>query len=202
VGFIQAKLPLLNLDVDTYADDLLALFDHLDLRDACMVGHSTGGGEVARFLGRHGTSRVRKAVLLSAICPLMLQTETNPLGTPMKAFNGLRDGVRTDRSQFFLDVPTGPFFGFNRDFAKISQGMIWGWWQQGMMCGYKNAYECIRVFSETDTSEDLMRIDIPVLIIHGLVATCSLINAVADFSPVMMIKSSRLAPALMKPSSY
>jgi non-heme chloroperoxidase len=172
-------LSLLTSDIDTYADDLLALFEHLDLKDACMVGHSTGGGEVARFLGRHGTSRVRKAVLISAICPLMLQTDANPQGTPMSAFDGLRNGMKMDRSQFFLDVPTGPFFGFNRDFAKISQGMIWAWWQQGMMCGYKNAYDCIAVFSETDTSEDLRKIDIPVLVIHGYVDTSYLVTLFA-----------------------
>jgi non-heme chloroperoxidase len=152
---------------DTYADDLYALFEHLDLKDVCMVGHSTGGGEVARFLGRHGTDRVRKAVLVSAICPLMLQNDTNPKGLPKSVFDGFKAAMEKDRAQWFIDIPTGPFFGFNREGAKVSQGMIWAWWQQGMTTGFKGAHDCITVFSETDMREDLKKIDIPVLVIHG-----------------------------------
>ncbi|KAJ9607168.1 hypothetical protein H2200_008240 [Cladophialophora chaetospira] len=147
-GHGRSSQPWEGKNMDTYADDLLALFEHLEIKDACMVGHSTGGGEVARFLGRHGTSRVRKAVLVSAIPPLMLKTDTNPLGTPMSTFDDCRAGMVADRAQFFVDVPTGPFFGFNRE-------------------GAKNAYDCVTVFSETDLREDLRKIDISVLIIQG-----------------------------------
>lgn len=132
-----------------------------------MVGHSTGGGEVIRFLGRHGTSRVSKAVIVSAIPPVMVLKESNPKGLPIEVFDGFRTAMLQDRAQFFLDVPTGPFFGFNRPGAKMSQGLIQSWWQQGMLCGFKGAYDCIKAFSETDLTEDLKKIDIPVLILHG-----------------------------------
>src|ERR1700709_865523 len=145
--------------MDTYADDLLVVFEHLDLKDVMLVGHSTGGGEVIRFLGRHGTSRVSKAVIVDAIPPVMVKKESNPGGLPMEVFDGFRAAMRKDRAQFFLDVPTGPFFGFNRPGANVSQGLIQSWWQQGMMCGFKNAYDCITVFSETDLTEDLKKID-------------------------------------------
>lgn len=154
-------------NMDTYADDLLELFEHLDLKDVMMVGHSTGGGEVARFIGKHGTKRVSKAVLVSAVPPLMVKTDKNPNGTPLEVFDSFRAAMVKNRAQFFLDVPTGPFFGFNRPGAKTSQGLIWSWWQQGMMCGFKNAFDCIKAFSETDLSEDLKKIDVPVLLLHG-----------------------------------
>ena len=140
------------------------LLDHLDVKDATMVGFSTGGGEVARYIGRHGTKRVKKAVLVSAIPPLMLKTAANPLGTPIEVFDGLRKAFLENRSQFFIDIPSGPFYGFNRPGAKPSQGLIDFWWLQGMMGGHKDTYECIKVFSETDLTEDLKKFDMPTLI--------------------------------------
>jgi non-heme chloroperoxidase len=153
-------------DMDTYADDLAALFEKLDLKDAIMVGHSTGGGEVARYLGRHGTKRVAKAALISAITPLMLKTPKNPLGTPVEVFDGLRAALAANRPQFYIDI-TLPFYGYNRPGAKISEGIRQHWWLQGMVGSVKAHYDCIRVFSETDTTEDLKKIDIPVLVIHS-----------------------------------
>ncbi|KAK5445102.1 hypothetical protein LTS15_010193 [Exophiala xenobiotica] len=153
--------------MDTYSDDLLAVIEHLDLKDIMMVGHSTGGGEVARFIGRHGTSRVSKAVLVSAVAPLMLKTDSNPEGLPIDVFDGFRTAMEKDRAQFFIDVPSGPFFGFNRPGAKVSQGLIWSWWQQGMMCSFIGAYDCMKAFSEIDFHEDLKKADIPVLVLHG-----------------------------------
>ena len=153
-------------EMDTYADDLHALFETLDLNHAIMVGHSTGGGEVARFLGRHGTARVSKAVLLGAVPPLMLKTESNPGGLPVEAFDQLRASFTADRSQFYKDL-TMPFYGFNRPGAKISEGIREHWWLQGMLGGVKAHYDCIKAFSETDFTEDLKRIDIPVLVAHG-----------------------------------
>jgi non-heme chloroperoxidase len=153
-------------DMDTYADDLAALFEKLDLKDAIMVGHSTGGGEVARYLGRHGTKRVAKAALISAITPLMLKTEKNPLGAPISVFDGLRAALATNRPQFYKDI-TMPFYGYNRPSAKISEGIREHWWLQGMVGSVKAHYDCIRVFSETDTTEDLKKIDIPVLVMHS-----------------------------------
>jgi non-heme chloroperoxidase len=153
-------------DMDTYADDLAELFEKLDLKDAILVGHSTGGGEVARYLGRHGSKRVAKAALISAITPLMLKTEKNPLGTPVEVFNGLRAALAANRPQFYKDI-TMPFYGYNRPGAKISEGIREHWWLQGMVGSIKGHYECIRVFSETDTTEDLKRIDIPVLVLHS-----------------------------------
>jgi non-heme chloroperoxidase len=153
-------------DMDTYADDLAALFEKLDLKDALLVGHSTGGGEVARYLGRHGTKRVAKAALISAITPLMLKTPKNPLGSPVEVFDGLRAALAANRPQFYIDI-TLPFYGYNRPGAKISEGIRQHWWLQGMVGSVKAHYECIRVFSETDTTEDLKKIDIPVLVIHS-----------------------------------
>lgn len=153
-------------DLDTYADDLAALTKALDLKDAVHIGHSTGGGEVARYIGRHGTGRVAKAVLISAIPPLMLKTPANPLGLPIEVFDGLRAGVHADRSQFFKDLSM-PFYGYNRPGAKVSEGVRESFWLQGMLCGYPAAYECIRAFSETDTTEDLKKFDVPTLILHG-----------------------------------
>jgi non-heme chloroperoxidase len=148
-------------DMDTYADDLAELVHALDLHDVIHVGHSTGGGEVARYIGRHGTSRVAKAVLIGAIPPLMLKTDKNPAGLPIEVFDGIRAGVRNDRSQFFRDLPT-PFYG-----ANVSQGLRDSFWLQGMMGGFKGIYDCIGVFSETDLTEDLRKFDIPTLFIHG-----------------------------------
>jgi non-heme chloroperoxidase len=153
-------------EMNTYADDLLALVEALDLRKAIHIGHSTGGGEVARYLGRHGTARAAKAVLIGAVPPLMLKTAANPGGLPIETFDGIRAGVLADRSQFFMDL-TMPFYGFNRPGAKVSQGVRDSFWMQGMLAGYKNALDCIKAFSETDFTEDLKKIDIPTLIMHG-----------------------------------
>jgi non-heme chloroperoxidase len=166
-GHGRSSQPWHGNDMDTYADDLHQLFEHLDLKDAMMVGHSTGGGEVARFVGRYGTSRVSKAVLVSAVPPLVVKTDANPTGLPIEVFDGFRAAMLKDRAQFFYDVPTGPFFGYNREGAKASQGLIQSWWSQGMMCGFKGAYDCIKAFSETDFTEDLKKMDIPVLVLHG-----------------------------------
>jgi len=153
-------------DMDTYADDLAVVFETLDLKDALMVGHSTGGGEVARYLGRHGTQRVAKAVLMGAVPPLMLKTEKNPGGLPVEVFDGFRSALAANRSQMFKDT-TIPFYGYNRPGAKISQGIQEHWWLQGMTGSIKAHYDCIKAFSETDFTEDLKKIDIPVLVLHG-----------------------------------
>jgi non-heme chloroperoxidase len=153
-------------DMDTYADDLAGLIDMLDLRDIVLVGHSTGGGEVARYIGRHGTGRVAKVVLLGAVPPLMLQTAANPGGLPLAAFDKIRAGVRTNRSQFFQDLAI-PFYGYNREGAKLSQGVIDAFWHQGMQGGIKGELDCIKQFSETDFTEDLREFDVPTLIVHG-----------------------------------
>ena len=152
--------------MDTYADDLAKLVEKLDLRNVIHVGHSTGGGEVARYIGRHGTMRVAKAVLISAIPPLMLKTPANPGGLPIEVFDQLRKGVQEDRSQFFKDLSM-PFYGFNRANARISQGVRDAFWLQGMRAGMPASYFCIKAFSETDLTEDLKRFDIPTLIMHG-----------------------------------
>ncbi|MFJ9608504.1 alpha/beta fold hydrolase [Kitasatospora sp. NPDC101176] len=152
--------------MDQYADDLAELLARLDLTDVVLVGHSTGGGEVARYLGRHGSSRVRKAVLLGAVPPLMLKTEDNPEGTPIEAFDGIRAGVAADRSQFFHDLSEA-FYGFNRPAAAVSDGKRREFWLQGMQAGLKGALDCIEAFSETDFTDDLKQIDIPVLVAHG-----------------------------------
>ena len=154
-------------DMDTYADDLAALFEELDLRDAVMVGHSTGGGEVARYIGRHGTGRVAGAVLVSAVPPLLLKSSQNPEGIPKEVFDGLRTALLENRSQFNTDFASGPFFGFNRPGAQRSQATIDSFWLQAMLGGHNNTYECITAFSETNFTEDLKRFDVPTLIIHG-----------------------------------
>jgi non-heme chloroperoxidase len=153
-------------EMDTYSDDLATLFEALDLKNAIMVGHSTGGGEVARYLGRHGTKRVAKAALIGAVPPLMLKTDANPGGLPVSVFDEIRAGVAGDRSQFYKDL-TLPFYGYNRPGAKISEGVRERWWLQGMLGGVKPHYDCVKAFSETDFTEDLKKIDIPVLVMHG-----------------------------------
>jgi len=166
-GHGRSSQPWDGNDMDTYADDLAELLDHLDIKGATMIGHSTGGGEVARYIGRHGTGRVAKAVLMGAVPPIMLKTAANPGGLPIEVFDGFRTAYLADRAQFFLDVASGPFFGFNRPGARVSEGMIRSWWLQGMMSGHKNAYDCIKAFSETDFTQDLKKFDVPTLIIHG-----------------------------------
>jgi non-heme chloroperoxidase len=153
-------------DMDTYADDLAALVAALDLKDAIHVGHSTGGGEVARYIARHGSMRVAKAVLVSAIPPLMLKTDANPGGLPIEVFDQIRAGILADRSQYFKDL-SAPFYGVNRPGSKVSQGLRDFFWLQSMLCGIKAAYDCVRVFSETDQTDDLRKIDVPTLILHG-----------------------------------
>ena len=153
-------------DMDTYADDLAALTEKLDLRNAIHVGHSTGGGEVARYIGRQGTNRVAVAVLISSVPPLMVKTDKNPAGAPIAVFDGLRSELAKNRAQFYKDI-TLPFYGYNRPGAKISEGIREHWWLQGMMGGMKAHYDCIKAFSETDFTEDLKRFDVPTLILHG-----------------------------------
>lgn len=166
-GHGRSDQPWNGNDLDTYADDLAELTTALDLRDAIHVGHSTGGGEVARYIARHGTKRVSKAVLISAIPPLMVKTPSNPGGLPIEVFDKLREGVRTDRSQFFKDL-SAPFYGANRPGATVSQGLRDSFWLQAMMCGMPGAYFCIKAFSETDQTEDLKKFgDLPTLLIHG-----------------------------------
>ncbi len=166
-GHGRSSQPWQGNDMDTYADDLAQLIELLDLKGASLFGFSTGGGEVARYIGRHGTSRVKKVGLIAAVTPLMLKTAANPNGTPMEVFDGIRAGSIADRSQLYKNIAGGPFFGFNRKGAKVSQGMIDSFWMQGMMAGHKNTYDCIKAFSETDLTEDLKKIDVPTLIVHG-----------------------------------
>ncbi|WP_424630629.1 alpha/beta fold hydrolase [Bradyrhizobium sp. SYSU BS000235] len=154
-------------DMDHYAADVAAMTEHLDLRNAIHVGHSTGGGEAARYVARHGKGRVAKLVLISAVPPLMLKTAANPGGLPIEAFDGLRGELASNRSQFYFDFASGPFFGFNRPGGKSSQAVIWNWWRQGMMGGAKAHYECIKAFSQTDFTEDLKSIAVPTLVLHG-----------------------------------
>ena len=165
-GHGRSSQPWNGNEMDTYANDLAALTEALDLRDAIHVGHSTGGGEVARYIGNHGTKRVAKAVLIGAVPPLMLKTPANPGGLPMEVFDQIRAGVQADRSQFFKDLAV-PFYGANRPGAKVSQGLRDSFWLQGMMAGHKAVYDCIKAFSETDFTEDLRKIDVPTLILHG-----------------------------------
>ncbi len=153
-------------DMDTYADDLAELVAALDLRDAIHIGHSTGGGEVTRYIGRHGTKRVAKAVLISAVPPLMLKTDSNPGGLPLAVFDQLRAGVLADRSQLFKDL-SAPFYGANRTGSQVSQGLRDSFWMQGMLAGHKAVFDCIKAFSETDLTEDLKKFDVPALILHG-----------------------------------
>lgn len=154
-------------DMDTYAADVAELARALDLRNAIHIGHSTGGGEVARYVARAEAGRVAKAVLISAVPPVMVKSDANPDGVPMEVFDGIRAGVLNNRAQFFLDLPSGPFYGFNREGAKVSQGLINNWWRQGMSGGAKAHYDCVKVFSETDFTEDLKAIGVPVLVLHG-----------------------------------
>jgi non-heme chloroperoxidase len=162
----RSSQPWTGHELDTYADDLAQLIEQLDLRQVVLVGHSTGGGEVTRYLGRHGSARVAKVVLLGAITPLMLKTEANPNGTPIEAFDAIRGGVSGDRSQFYRDL-SEPFYGANRPGAQVSQGIRDAFWLWSMQVGLKGAYDCIKAFSETDLTQDLQRIDVPTLIVHG-----------------------------------
>ena len=165
-GHGRSSQPWAGNEMDTYADDLAALVGALDLKGAVHVGHSTGGGEVARYLGRHGTKRAAKAVLIGAVPPIMLKTAANPGGLPMEVFDQIRAGVLADRSQFFKDL-SAPFYGANRPGAKVSQGLRDSFWLQGMLAGFKGVFDCIKAFSETDFTEDLGKIDVPTLILHG-----------------------------------
>ena len=154
-------------EMDTYAADVAALAKHLDLKEAVHVGHSTGGGEVARYVAKHGKGRVAKAVLIGAVPPIMLKTAANPGGLPLEVFDGFRAALAANRAQFYRDVPSGPFYGFNRPGAKVSEGVIANWWRQGMAGGIKAHYDCIKAFSETDFTDDLKQIDVPTLVMHG-----------------------------------
>jgi non-heme chloroperoxidase len=165
-GHGRSSQPWQGNDMDTYADDLAVLTEKLDLKKAIHVGHSTGGGEVARYIGRHGTKRVAKAVLIGAVPPTMLKTASNPGGLPMEVFDQIRSGVMADRSQFWKDL-TMPFYGYNRPGAKISEGVRESFWLQGMMAGFPASYFCIKAFSETDMTEDLKKFDVPTLVLHG-----------------------------------
>ena len=165
-GHGRSSQPSSGNDMDGYADDLAAVIEALDLKEATLVGHSTGGGEVARYIGRHGTKRVAKAVLVAAVPPIMLKTVANPEGLPMEVFDGLRSGVTKDRSQFYKDL-AGPFYGANRPGAKVSQGLLDQFWLWSMQSGLRNAYECIKAFSETDFTGDLAKFDVPTLVMHG-----------------------------------
>ena len=165
-GHGRSGQPWNGNDMDTYADDLAELMNELDLQDVILIGHSTGGGEVARTIGRHGTSRIAKAVLMGSVTPLMLKTKTNPEGVPIEKFDEIRAGIANDRSQFYKDL-TIPFYGANRKDSKVTQGSRDAFWLQGMLGGLRNELECIKAFSETDFNEDLKKFDIPTLIIHG-----------------------------------
>jgi non-heme chloroperoxidase len=166
-GHGRSSQPWNGNDMDTYADDLAELIEKLDLNNAVLIGFSAGGGEVARYIGRHGTKRLAKAALISAVPPLMLKTAANPGGMPIEKFDEIRKGTSADRSQLYRDIASGPFFGANRPGAKVSQGMMDTFWHQGVMAGHKNTFDCIKAFSETDFTEDLKKFDVPTLIIHG-----------------------------------
>ena len=166
-GHGRSSQPWNGNEMDTYADDLAELIETLDLKDAVLIGFSAGGGEVARYIGRHGTKRVAKAALISAVPPLMLKTAANPGGLPIEVFDEIRLGSLADRSQLYKDLASGPFFGANRPGAKVSQGMIDSFWLQGMQASHKSTFDCIKAFSETDFSEDLKKFDLPTLIVHG-----------------------------------
>ena len=165
-GHGRSSQPSSGNEMDTYADDLATLIETLDLRDVTLVGHSTGGGEVARYIGRHGTARVAKAVLIAAVPPIMLKTAANPEGLPIEVFDGIRAGLARDRSQFYKDLAI-QFYGANRPGAKVSQGLLDQFWTWSMQSGLLNAYECVKAFSETDFTEDLKRFDVPTLVLHG-----------------------------------
>lgn len=166
-GHGRSSQPWEGNDMDHYADDLAAVLEALDLKDATLVGFSTGGGEVARYIGRHGTARVKKAVLVASVPPLMLKTDSNPNGVPLEVFDGLRQASLDNRSQLYLDIASGPFFGYNRSGSTPSQGLIQSFWVQGMQAGHKNTYDSIAAFSATDFREDLQKFDVPTLVIHG-----------------------------------
>jgi non-heme chloroperoxidase len=166
-GHGRSSQPWSGNEMDTYADDLSALIEMLDLKGAVLIGFSAGGGELARYIGRHGTQRISKAALIASVPPLMLKTADNPDGLPIEVFDQIRNSSLTDRSQLYKDFASGPFFGANREGAKVSQGMIDSFWLQGMQAGHKNTFDCIKAFSETDFTEDLKRFDIPTLILHG-----------------------------------
>jgi non-heme chloroperoxidase len=166
-GHGRSSQPWEGNDMDHYADDLSAVIKALNVKDVTLIGFSTGGGEVARYIGRHGTGLVKKAALISAVPPIMVKTEWNPNGVPMSVFDGIREGSIKDRSQLYLDIASGPFFGFNRPGAKPSQGMIQSFWRQGMVAGAKNTYDSIAAFSATDFREDLAKFDVPTLVVHG-----------------------------------
>ncbi|MHB0953796.1 MAG: alpha/beta fold hydrolase [Allorhizobium sp.] len=174
-------------DMDHYSADVAAVTEHLDLRNAIHVGHSTGGGESAAYVARHGKGRVAKLVMVGAVPPIMLKTEANPGGLPIEVFDGFRSALAANRSQFYLDVASGPFYGFNRSSAQVSQGAIQNWWRQGMMGGAKAHYDGIKAFSETDFTEDLKKIDVPTLVMHG-----------DDDQIVPIDDSARLAVKLLK----
>lgn len=197
-GHGRSSQPWGGNEMNTYADDLAQLIEHLDLKDAVLVGFSTGGGEVARYIGRHGVSRVAKAALISAVPPLMLKTEKNPGGLPKDVFDEIRKNSLENRSQFYLDLASGPFFGFNRSGAKPSQGLINSFWAQGMMSGHKNAYDCIQAFSETDFTEDLKKMTIPTLVVHGdddqIVPIDAAGRASAKILPNSILKEYKGAP--------
>jgi len=165
-GHGRSSQPWVGNDMNTYADDLAKLLDTLDLKDAVLVGHSTGGGEVTRYIGRHGSWRITKMVLVGAVTPLMLKSEANSGGLPISVFDEIRTGVMSDRSQYYMDLSV-PFFGFNRWGSKVSQGLRDGFWRQAMQVGLKGAFDCIKAFSETDFTEDLKKIDVPTLMMHG-----------------------------------
>lgn len=174
-------------DMDTYAADVAALARHLDLRNAVHIGHSTGGGEVARYVAQHGKDRVAKAVLIGAVPPVMMQSQKNPGGLPLEVFDGFRAALVANRAQFFRDIPAGPFYGYNRPGVQASQGVIDNWWRQGMMGGAKPHYDCIKAFSETDFTEDLKAIEVPTLVLHG-----------EDDQIVPIANSAQLAAPLLK----
>ncbi|MBM0108328.1 alpha/beta hydrolase [Steroidobacter sp. S1-65] len=190
-GHGRSSQPWNGNEMDTYADDLSTVIETLDLHHAVLVGFSTGGGEVARYIGRHGTKRVSKAALISAVPPLMLKTAANPGGLPIEVFDGLRQQSIANRSQLYLDLASGPFFGFNRPGAKVSQGLIQSFWAQGMQGGHKNTYDSIAAFSATDFTEDLKRFDVPTLIVHGDDDQVVPIDA-AGRASAKLVKDSRL----------
>ena len=190
-GHGRSSQPWNGNEMNVHADDLATLMDTLDLKNAALVGFSAGGGEVARYIGRHGTNRLARVALVSAVPPLMLKTTANPGGLPIEVFDGIRAGSMTDRSKLYQEIASGPFFGFNRPGAKISQGMIDWFWLQGMQAGHKNTLDCIKAFSETDFTEDLRKFDLPTLIIHGDDDQIVPIDA-AGRASAKLIKNSKL----------
>lgn len=188
-GHGRSSQPWGGNDMDHYADDLAELMEILDLKNAALFGFSTGGGEVARYIGRHGTKRVAKAGLIAAVPPLMAKTAANPGGLPISVFDGIRAGSIENRAQLYKDIASGPFFGFNRPGAKTSQGMIDSFWMQGMLAGHKNTYDCIKAFSETDFTEDLKKFNVPTLIVHG------------DDDQIVPIGASALSSAKLVPNA-